>query len=325
MPPHDSDYADASADDGDKLEPDMLRFSLAGVQLKFSAGGDPERGLTIPMAGLGGRWIVKLPDQRYAGVPENEFSMMTFAKAVGINVPRIGLATRDEIGGVPIDVRFDGNAYYIERFDRGEDNARIHTEDFAQANSLFPAEKYKRFNFDRLTVQVADVMGSDAAMELLDRIVFNIGIGNGDMHAKNWSVIYYDGRTPSLAPAYDYLSTLTYVEAENVGMNLDATKKFYEIDMRRMLHLAATARLSTKMAESRIRRMVARMRDTWPTIAGSLPLTDELRSSITAHMDSLPLFTGTTATFSFASAKGDSTSDAVTTAPRRRVQRKKPS
>ena len=43
----------------------ILRFSLAGVQLKFSASGIPDRGLSIPVSGLGGTWIVKLPDQRF--------------------------------------------------------------------------------------------------------------------------------------------------------------------------------------------------------------------------------------------------------------------
>ncbi len=315
IPPHEEQVEATGSED---VDPNMLRFSLAGVQLKVSAGGDPERGLTIPVKGMGGRWIVKLPDQRYAGVPENEFSMMTFAKAVGIDVPRIGLASRSEIGGVPSDVRFDGQAYYIERFDRTDDDGRIQTEDFAQANTLFPAQKYTGFNFERLTTQVADLMGSDVAMELLGRIVFNIGIGNGDMHAKNWSVIYYDGRTPSLAPAYDYLSTLMYVEAENLGMNLAGTKKFHEVDMDRILHLAATARLSTKIVESTVRRMVVRMRDVWPAIKDALPLDDKLREAITAHMGTIPLFTGAPAGRTTALLKRASR----TVAARGRVRRK---
>nr|WP_244617037.1 MULTISPECIES: HipA domain-containing protein [unclassified Rhizobium] len=31
---------------------------------------------------------------------------------------------------------------------------------------------------------------------------------NGDMHLKNWSLIYPDRRTPALSPAYDLLSTI---------------------------------------------------------------------------------------------------------------------
>lgn len=289
LPPPDDD---ATTEADEEHDPSVLRFSLSGVQLKFSASGDPDRGLTIPLRGMGGHWIVKLPDQRYDRVPENEFSMMTFAKAVGIDVPRVGLVSRNDIGGVPIDIRFEGNAYYIERFDRTTDGGRIHTEDFAQANQFYPSEKYKRFNFDQLLIQVADAMGSEAAMALIERIVFNIGIGNGDMHAKNWSVIYRDGRTPSLTPAYDYVSTLLYVEAENVGMNLAGTKQFLDIDMERLMRLAARAHVSTKMAETRARQMVERMHEIWPTIKDTLPLANDLRETITEHMARVPLFTG---------------------------------
>ncbi len=288
LPPPD----DATTEADEEHDPSVLRFSLSGVQLKFSASGDPDRGLTIPARGMGGRWIVKLPDQRYDRVPENEFSMMTFAKAVGIDVPRVGLVSRSDIKGVPIDVRFEGNAYYSERFDRTTAGGRIHTEDFAQANQLYPSEKYKRFNYDQLLIQVADVMGSEAAMALIQRIVFNLGIGNGDMHAKNWSVIYRDGRTPLLAPAYDYVSTLLYVEAENVGMNLAGTKQFLAIDTERLTRLAARAHLSTKMAGMRAREMVDRMREVWPAIKDTLPLANDLRETITEHMARVPLFTG---------------------------------
>ena len=45
----------------------ILRFSLAGVQLKFSAVLENEGGLTIPVDGVGGSWIVKLPSSLYPG------------------------------------------------------------------------------------------------------------------------------------------------------------------------------------------------------------------------------------------------------------------
>ena len=272
-----------------------LRFSLAGVQLKFSASGDPQRGLTIPVDGQGGSWILKLPDQRFAGLPENEYSMMTFAREVGIDVPIIGLVAAGEIEGLPSDVRFSGNAYYIQRFDRGPLGERIHMEDFAQANVLYPSEKYERFNFDMLLTQVADLMGSDIAMNLLRRIVFNIGIGNGDMHAKNWTILYLDDRTPSLAPAYDYLSTIKYMPNENLGMNLAGTKAFADIDRERIARLASHAHLSVKTAELTVHDMVGRMRDVWPAIKDTLPIDDFHKRAVTEHMDSVPLFKTSTA------------------------------
>ena len=67
--------------------PYALRFSLAGVQLKFSAikNGAKNGGLVIPAQGVGGEWIVKLPSTRFEGVPENEYSMMSLARSVSVH------------------------------------------------------------------------------------------------------------------------------------------------------------------------------------------------------------------------------------------------
>ena len=68
-----------------------LRFSLAGVQLKFSAIKSAAGGLTIPAEGVGGSWIVKLPSMTHDGVPENEYSMMSLAAQIGMDVPELQL------------------------------------------------------------------------------------------------------------------------------------------------------------------------------------------------------------------------------------------
>jgi serine/threonine-protein kinase HipA len=288
---------DHDANAAPPVESALLRFSLAGVQLKFSAGGTPKRGLTISAGGLGGNWIVKLPDQRFDRVSENEFSMMTFATKVGIDVPAIGLVDPNDVAGLPEDIRnLTGKAFYIERFDRTPQGGRIHTEDFAQANMLYPAQKYSFFNFDMLGEQVAVHLGGDAALDLIGRIVFNVGIGNGDMHAKNWSVIYRAGRTPSLAPAYDYVSTVVYMPRDDIGMNLAGTKSFGDIDDDRLVRLANHARLPRKPVLDAAHDMVDRMRETWPTIESDLPMSVEHRAIVERHMDSVPLFAPRTPT-----------------------------
>lgn len=68
------------------------RFSLAGVALKFSMLREGDR-LTLPAGGIGGDWIVKLPDARYADVPRNEYAMMRLAGLAGIDVPDSGSST----------------------------------------------------------------------------------------------------------------------------------------------------------------------------------------------------------------------------------------
>ena len=49
-----------------------MRFSLAGLQLKFSANPETRGGSTIPAEGVGGSWIIKLPAREFPGIPENE-------------------------------------------------------------------------------------------------------------------------------------------------------------------------------------------------------------------------------------------------------------
>lgn len=48
-----------------------LRFSLAGMQLKFSVA-QHEHKLTLPVTGVGGRFILKMPSRELPNVPANE-------------------------------------------------------------------------------------------------------------------------------------------------------------------------------------------------------------------------------------------------------------
>lgn len=61
------------------------------MQLKFPAIENAHKGLTIPVRGIGGDRILKLPSRQFNALPENEYSMMELARAVGIDVPRVGL------------------------------------------------------------------------------------------------------------------------------------------------------------------------------------------------------------------------------------------
>ncbi|MEX0824169.1 MAG: HipA N-terminal domain-containing protein, partial [Woeseia sp.] len=123
---------DDRAPDQDR-RPNALRFSLAGVQLKFSAVMEASGGLTIPAKGIGGSWVVKLPSREFAHVPENEYSMMTLARLVGINVPPVNLVDVDAIGNLPGGTEtLKGQALAVERFDRLPDGTKVHIEDFAQ-------------------------------------------------------------------------------------------------------------------------------------------------------------------------------------------------
>ena len=55
-----------------------------------------------------------------------------------------------------------------------------------------------------------------AMRDLLQRVAFNVAIGNADAHAKNFSFLHYpDGLSVTLAPVYDVLSTISLERRPN--------------------------------------------------------------------------------------------------------------
>lgn len=270
-----------------------LRFSLAGVQLKFSALQNRDRygGLTIPAEGTGGSWIVKLPSQQYPGVPENEFSMMRLARQLGMNVPDVELVSLDAISGIPDGIgEFRGQALAVRRFDRTPDGP-VHTEDFAQVFGVFPDDKYKKASYANIAGVIGTETGDAGTAEFIRRLVFSALIGNGDMHLKNWSLIYPDRRTAALSPAYDLLSTIPYVPDEDTAaLKFSRTKKMAEFNLDELRHLAARARLPETLVVATARETVRRFRDTWETSKSELPLARNVVGQIDQHAPTVPLF-----------------------------------
>ena len=285
-----------SGDDNDLPEnakPNALRFSLAGVQLKFSAFENAGKGggLTIPAEGVGGSWIVKLPSQQFTGVPENEFSMMTIAGMIGMEVPVIDLVGLDAITGIPEGIgELRGQALAVSRFDRTS-SGPVHIEDFAQVFGVFPDDKYKRASYASIARVIGIEAGDVGAIEFIRRLVFSVLIGNGDMHLKYWSLIYPDRRSASLSPAYDLLSTIPYIEREDTAaLNFSRTKKMAEFNADELRHLAAKALLPEKLVIDAAAETVQRFRQAWEAEKRHLPLAASVVEAIDAHVSIVPLY-----------------------------------
>ena len=285
-----------SGDDNDLPENaklNALRFSLAGVQLKFSAFENAGKGggLTIPAEGVGGSWIVKLPSQQFTGVPENEFSMMTVADMIGMEVPLIKLVDLDAITGIPEGIgELKGQALAVSRFDRTS-SGPVHIEDFAQVFGVFPDDKYKRASYASIARVIGIEAGDVGAIEFIRRLVFSVLIGNGDMHLKNWSLIYPDRRSASLSPAYDLLSTIPYIEREDTAaLNFSRTKKMAEFNADELRHLAAKALLPEKLVIDAAAETVQRFRQAWEAEKRHLPLAASVVEAIDAHVSIVPLY-----------------------------------
>jgi serine/threonine-protein kinase HipA len=282
---------DAQTGEGQDGKPEAaLRFSLAGVQLKFSAVMERTGGLTIPAEGVGGAWILKLPSAIYEAVPENEFAMMSLARAVGITVPGLKLINLEDVSGLPEGIgRLSGRALAVQRFDRTPDGKAVHIEDFAQVFGVYPEGKYKRATYRNIAEVIWAETGEDGIGEFIRRLVFNALIGNADMHLKNWSLIYPDGRQPALAPGYDFVSTIAYIEDDAMALKLVRSRKMADLSLDALAHLAAKARLPETLVLNIARETVARFKDAWTGNAHDLPLSRETRRLIDAHVRSLPL------------------------------------
>jgi serine/threonine-protein kinase HipA len=268
-----------------------LKFSLAGVQLKLSILRD-HRGLTFPASGDGGNWIVKLPFHALGHVPENEFSMMTWLKESGVEVPRIDLLTADQVHGVPPDLVEPGaRVFAIERFDRSP-AGRHHIEDFAQIFDVYPERKYQQANYESIGRVLLNIAGAAAVREFVHRLVAVVLIGNGDAHLKNWSVRYLDPRQAELSPAYDFVSTVVYRQfhGDTMALNLDRSKEFAKVTAGTFRHFGERigypdpAELETLAAS-----FADRMRTTWFAISAELPMPAEMTKLISSRLLSLPL------------------------------------
>ncbi len=281
-----------AADDGQGHDRygQALRFSLAGVQLKFSAIEAARGGLTIPAKGVGGSWIVKLPSQAFVGVPENEYAMMTLAQMIGMDVPALRLIDIDAIGNLPEGIgALKGQALAVQRFDRLSDGTPVHIEDFAQIFGVYPDDKYKRGNA-RSIANVIATEGSEADIaEFIRRLTFNTLIGNADMHLKNWSMIYPDRRRAALAPAYDLVSTIPYIPDPRAALNVSRTKRFDEFSDDELSHLAAKARLPSKLVLDTARETVALFHQHWGVAKADLPLAEEVIEAIERHLKTIPI------------------------------------
>ncbi|RLQ22613.1 type II toxin-antitoxin system HipA family toxin [Seongchinamella sediminis] len=267
-----------------------LRFSLAGVQLKFSALEGADGGLTIPAKGVGGSWIVKLPSEKYDGVPENEFSMMTLARKIGMNVPALELVDVADIGGLPEDVgAMRGQALAIERFDRLTDGSSVHIEDFAQIFGIYPKDKHKKASMVNIANVVAAESDDADIREFIRRLVFNTLIGNADMHIKNWSVYYPDKRIARLAPAYDFLSTIPYIADSGSALSVSRTKRFDSFDEEELVHLAGRVELAKALVLDTARETVELFHRYWAEEKNNLPLYPDVVSTIDKHLGTVPL------------------------------------
>lgn len=185
-------------------DPDLIDpVALAGVQDKLSAGM-----ISLPVASAGKRFILKLNAPEFPHVVENELVMFRYAAKLRIPLSRVQLIR--DVAGRP--------GLLVERFDRvpvpgggPDDVLRLAVEDGAQVLKLYPADKYN-VGYGQVCHALADHCSAPlpALRNLAIQGAFAWLTGNGDLHAKNVSMVQQPHGEWVVAPVYDIPSTVVY-------------------------------------------------------------------------------------------------------------------
>ncbi|MDQ1623022.1 MAG: serine/threonine-protein kinase HipA [Actinomycetota bacterium] len=190
--------------------------ALAGVQDKLSAGM-----ISMPVASAGRRFILKLNAPEFPHVVENEFAMFRYAAKLRIPLSRVQLVR---------DVA-DRPGLLVERFDRvplaggaPDEVQHLAVEDGAQVLGLYPADKYN-VGYGQVCRALAEYCAAPlpALRNLAIQAAFAWLSGNGDLHAKNVSMVQQPSGEWSIAPVYDIPSTVVYGD-KTLALPLDGKR-----------------------------------------------------------------------------------------------------
>ena len=266
-----------------------LRFSLAGVQLKFSMLREADK-LALPARDSSGEWIVKFDSTTFPYLPENEFSMLEWARAAGFEVPECHLHRVEDLDDIPRRYAPDSTQVLaIRRYDRHPEG-RVHQEDFAQAVGLPPKKKYEQITHDAMARLVRRFVGEDAVDELVRRLVFTVACGNNDAHLKNWSLIYPDSIRAQWSPLYDQVATVAWEGFDRaLALKLAGVREFGRIDRSTFERFAEKAQVDSRRVIDLVDTTLERLRAAWRETSSDLPIPKAQGQALKEHWRKVPL------------------------------------
>ncbi len=266
------------------------KFSLAGVQMKFSSVKGQEGRFNIGEDANSDSWIIKTPSAVHKHVPYNEYTAMLMAQAAGVDTPEVKLVELSQLDNLPdIQLPNETHAYAIKRFDR-DGGRRIHTEDFAQVFQVYSHDKYRKFNYEQIANSLYQYgsQGLKDVQQMTRRLLVNILLANGDAHLKNWSLIYSGGVRPRLSPAYDIVSTLPYVDNEQeFALNMAKNKNWYQVDMASFEAWATRIGVPWQAVRVHLEDVMEQARARWSNMLSELPMTDSQKKILKTHWRNL--------------------------------------
>ena len=198
-----------------RRDEDPGRFSLAGAQAKTAMLFKNSR-WAIPNGVTPTNRIIKLANEKYDGLVENEHFCLKLADAIGLNASKSHVVSYNDV-----------TAIIVERYDRAtikKKIVRLHQEDMCQALGIHPEKRYQNESGPGV-LELFDVLenSSDATRDresFMRAQIFNFLIGGTDAHAKNFSILLDEGSEVRLAPLYDIASMLPYGDYKRINLSM---------------------------------------------------------------------------------------------------------
>lgn len=220
---------------------------LPGVQDKVSS-----KMLNAPVRYAGYDYILKLNPVGVDLAVENEHLVLSKARACGIDVAAADLLTD----------RHGEHALRLRRFDRqviAEKKHRLAQEDAAQVMNIYPSAKYdvEFLAMANTVIELCSAMPV-AALKLFRLLVFSYLIGNGDAHAKNFSILEGSSGEWRVAPAYDLLCTRFY-DDRTMALKLFGEERGWNREL--LLRAATELGIPEKLAAKTIDHQLAVLAD----------------------------------------------------------------
>lgn len=235
---------------------EQVRVSLAGVQQKMVLSRLPTGEWALPINGLPSTHILKRGDPRFPQMVANE----AFCLAVGrhLGLPIASAEILDVSDPILVVTRYD------REVSADGEIRRIHQEDLAQALGVGSSAKYEERGGPSLRA-IARLLrdwtiGTEGREHLLDITLLNMVLGNGDAHAKNFSLLHDASGAVRLAPAYDLMSTAFYPQADvRPGMYVNGKRSIHDITTTDVIAEATTWGLNKGRVATRVAHLLERL------------------------------------------------------------------
>lgn len=259
-----------------------VRISLAGVQEKLLLTRMPDGEWGRPVDGTPSTHILKPEIAAYPQTVENEAFCMRIAKNLGLDVAAVETT---QIGKRTLIV--------VERYDRAvsPDGSvkRIHQEDFCQATGIAPERKYEEDGGPSLQ-RIAGILQSVAAADSLERflqaVTLNVLVGNGDAHAKNFSLLHHASGALTLTPLYDLMCTQHYGD-DRLAMYIDTVQTTSRVTAERIANEAVRWGISRERASATIGDILDRAPAAMAAAREETDVPSEMVATIERQLDQL--------------------------------------